>query len=199
MSLFTSHRERNLWLLVLVVLAAIYATLGLTGMLAGALRDRGLISAAFWLGLFLIGAAIVIQGLKTRPGKAEIGVALGVAGVYLIAFLRMTVPEERTHLIEYSLVAILIYLALSERQRNGRQVPVPAVLAIAATELLGLLDEGIQALLPNRVFDFIDIGFNAGAGFMAVIAILALAWARRWGGRFVKAADVGDEHDEIAD
>jgi hypothetical protein len=196
MSLFTSARERRLWFWTLVVLVAIYSTLGLAGTLAGALRDRGLISASFWLGLFLVGAAIVIHGLKMRPGVAQIGVALGIAGVYLIAFLRMTSPEARTHLIEYSLVAILIYEALAERQRNGRQVPAPAVLAVVATALLGLLDESIQLLLPNRIFDFIDIGFNALAGFMAIIAILSLAWARRWGERFMKAADPGRDPDD---
>jgi hypothetical protein len=53
MSLFTSDRERRLWLLALTVGVAIYSTLGLASTLAGALRDRGLIEAAFWLGLFL--------------------------------------------------------------------------------------------------------------------------------------------------
>ena len=179
MSLFTSKRERRFWLLTLAVLVAIYSTLGLVSTLAGELRDRGLLEASFWLGLFLIGAAIVMQGLKRRPGGAEIGVALGVAGVYLIAFLRMTSPEERTHLVEYTVVALLIHEALMERASNGRRVPVPAFLAIGATALLGVLDEGIQALLPSRVFDPIDILFNALAGLMAILASVALAWARR--------------------
>ena len=134
-----------------------------------------------------------MQGLKTRPGVAEIGVALGVAGVYFIAFLRMATPEARTHLIEYSLVALLIYQALAERRRNGRLVPAPAVLAVGVTAILGLIDEAIQVLLPNRVFDFIDVGFNALAGFMAIIAILALAWAQRWGRRFTSTG--AEEHD----
>jgi len=88
--------------------------------------------------------------------------------------------EERTHLIEYSLVAILIHQALIERQRQGRQVPSSAALAVVVTALLGLLDECIQAILPNRVFDLVDIGFNALAGLMAILASLALARARRW-------------------
>jgi VanZ family protein len=46
---------------------------------------------------------------------------------------------------------------------------------------LGCLDEGIQAILPNRVYDIRDIGFNAAAGLMAMAAILVLARARRWG------------------
>jgi hypothetical protein len=179
MSLFTSDRERRLWLWTLAVLFAIYSTLSLASTLAGELRDRGLIEASFWLGLFLVGAAVAFLGLRTGPSGLTVGVALGVAGVYLIAFLRMTSPEERTHLVEYTMVALLIYEALKERAGNDRRVPVPALLAIGTTALLGVLDEGIQALLPSRVFDPIDILFNALAGLMAVLANVALAWARR--------------------
>lgn len=181
MSFFTSNRERHLWLWTLVVVVAIYSTLGLARTLAGVLRDRDLISTSFWLGLLLVGAAIVMQGLKTRPGGAEIGVMLGIAGVYLIAFLRMTIPEERSHLIEYTVVALFIYEALTERASQGRRVPVPALLAILATALVGVLDECIQAFLPSRVFDPRDILFNILAGVMAVAASVVLGWARRLG------------------
>lgn len=36
--------------------------------------------------------------LNRRTGGAEIGGALGVAAVYLMVFVRMGIPEERTHL-----------------------------------------------------------------------------------------------------
>ncbi len=177
-SLFSTDRERRLWAWTLAVVVAIYSTLGLAGTLAAALRNRGLFDAAFGCGLLLIGAAIATIALKTRPGGAEIGVAFGVAAVYLMVFLRMAIPEERTHLIEYSAVAIFTYEALAERASQGRRVPVPALLAVLAVSLIGVLDEGIQAFLPNRVFDPLDIGFDVLAGVMAVIASLALGRAR---------------------
>ena len=180
MSLFTSDRERRLWLWTLVVLVGIYATLGPARTLAGALRDMGLISAWVVFALFLIGAAVVTLGLKARLRGVEIGVALGIAAVYLLMFLRMTVPlEERTHLFEYGVVGALIYQALIERRSNGRRVPAPAVLAVVVTAVLGWLDEGIQWLLPNRVYDPFDILVNFLAGLMAVAANAALGWARR--------------------
>jgi hypothetical protein len=177
--LFSSDRERRLWLWTLAVVVAIYSSLGFAPTLAGALRDRGLVSDAVLLGFLLIVAAIVFQGLDARPRGIEIGLALGIAGAYLIAFLRITTPEDRTHLVEYSVVALLVYEALTERARNKRRVPVPALLALAATVLLGSLDEGIQAFLPNRVFDIRDLGFNALAPLMAIAASLVLARARR--------------------
>ena len=183
MPFFTSDRERRLWVWAIIIMIAIYATLGVTPAIARALRDRGLINAAFNVGALLIGAAVLIQSLRKRPSRAEIGVALGVIGAYLIAFLRTRVPEERTHLVEYSVLALIILEALTERANQGRRVPALPLLAILATGLLGTLDELIQSLLPNRVFDPIDILFNFLAGVMTVLASLALRWARRRAGR----------------
>lgn len=178
--MFTSARERRLWLLALAVVVAIYSTLGLARTLADELRNRELLDTVFFLGFLVMIATVVIVGLKTRlPNAAEVAVLLGVAVVYLLVFLRMAIPEERTHLIEYSVLALLIHEALSERRSRGRHVPVPAPLAIAVVTLLGTLDEVIQVILPGRVFDPIDIGFNVLAAVMAVTASVALSWVAR--------------------
>ncbi len=179
MSLFTSDRERRLWLLVLAVIVAIYATLGPAGTLAAFLRENNLLRITIAVVLVLALGAITWQWVKRRPSRGEIGVALAVATVYLMVWVRIHTPEERTHLFEYGLVAVLIHLALSERLRNGRRVPVAAVLAVVVTALVGWLDEGIQALLPNRFYDINDVGFNALAGLMAVGASVALTRVRR--------------------
>jgi len=179
MNLFTSDRERRLWLWAIAVVAAIYSTLGLARTLTGTLRERGLLEATFVFCFLLVLATIVTQGLKVRPRGAEIGVALGVAAAYAMVFVRMALPEERTHLIEYGVVAVLIHEALTERASQGRRVPVPALLAILAATVVGVLDECIQAFLPGRVFDRRDILFNFLAGLMAVASSVGLAWARQ--------------------
>ena len=186
MALFSSKRERRLWLWTLAVVVAIYSTLGLAQSLVGALREHGLYYVAldvtlvlFVLGMILVMATIITQGLKTRPGGAEIVVALGVTVAYLLVFTRMAIPTERSHLIEYGVLGVLIHEALVERASQGRRVPVPPLLAIVATAALGLLDECIQVFLPSRTFDPQDILFNVLAATMAVTASVALAWARR--------------------
>ena len=146
MPLFSSDRERRLWGWTLLVVVGIYSTLGLATTLADVLLDQGLAAVAFVVSMLLVGATILTQGLKTRPGGVEIGVALGIAVVYFMVFLRMAIPE-RSHLIEYGVVAVFMYEALSERASQGRRVPVPALLAVLTTSLLGVLDECIQALL----------------------------------------------------
>lgn len=183
MSLFTSDRERRLWLWTLVVMVAIYSTLGPARKLADTLREHNLLRVSFALVLLLVVGAIVWRWVQRRPDWSEIGIALGVAFAYLMVWWRIDSWEERTHLIEYGIVAALIHQALLERVRNGRRVPVPATLAVAMTALLGTLDEIIQAILPNRVFDVRDIGFNALAGFMVIAARLALVPQQRPGWR----------------
>lgn len=184
MSLFASKRERRLWLWTLAVMVAIYSTLGLAGTLTDTLRDRGLFDGLFVVGFLILLAAVLVVGWITRPGIAEIGIILGIAAVYAMVVARMGIPvEERTHLFEYSLIGLLVYQALTERRNEGRPVAAPAAMAVAATAALGWIDEGIQWLLPNRVYDIRDVGFNALAGFIAVAGTMALKRVRRLASR----------------
>ena len=179
MQLFSSTSERRLWGATVAVVIAIYSTLGLARTLNEVLLNRDLLTAAFGLGMVLVGVTIVTQGLKTRPDIAEISVVLGIVAAYFMVFTRMVLPEERSHLIEYSVVAIFIYEALKERARQGRRVRVPALLAILTTGLVGALDECIQAFLPSRTFDPQDMLFNILAGILAIAVSLTLDWVKQ--------------------
>lgn len=179
-SWFASDRERRLWAWTAAVVVAIYSTLGLARTLAGVLREEGVLVAAFGLGMLLVGGTVLVMGLRKRPGGLEIGVALGVATAYYMVLVRMALPEERTHLIEYGVVAVLIHEALKERARGSRHLPGAALLAVVAAAAVGAIDEGIQEFLPTRVFDLEDILFNVLAAVMAVASSTALSWARRW-------------------
>lgn len=174
-TIYSSRRERTLWWFTLAAVAAIYSTLIVT---PRELQANDVAAALFVAALLMAGAAVVAVAFETRPTGAQVGVLLGVAAVYLMVFQRIAIPADRTHLFEYSVVAVLIYQALRERARNGRRVPMPPVLAFAATTLIGVVDEGLQALIPDRVFDPIDIGFNTLAAFMAITALLTLGWVR---------------------
>lgn len=177
---FASARERYLWLWAAVVVLTIYGTLALRRTLVEFLREEALLGLGFVCGMVLIGVGVLLLALRVRPRGIEIGVAISVMAVYLMVMLRMAIPEERSHLIEYSVVAALIYAALTERASQGRHVPVPALLAVLITTLVGTVDEGIQWLLPNRYFNLYDILFNLLAAVMAVTASVMMGWARRW-------------------
>jgi hypothetical protein len=184
MSFFSSPRERRLWFWTLALVVAIYSTLGSAPALASQLSDVDLLDETFWLGLYLLLAAILALGLNARPRGAEIGVAFGVIAVYLIVFNRLAFfQEERSHMVEYSMVALFAFHALLERQQHGRLRSSPAWIALAFASLVGILDEVIQLFLPNRYFDLVDVGFNTASAAMAIIASLVLAWVQRWRAR----------------
>ena len=182
LSFFSSRRERRLWLALVIVLVGIYATLGQAPAIVAALGERIVASAGTNLFFALLALLVVIPIflIDKRPGRAEIAVGVGILAVYLMAWLRIGSWAERTHLFEYALVAGLVHEALLERRENGRRVPVPALLALIIAILLGCLDEGIQFLLPNRVFDLIDIAFNSLAATMIIGARWILAFVRQW-------------------
>lgn len=175
---FTSVRERRLWAWTAAVVVAIWATLGLARTLSDELRRRDVLDNTFFFAFVVLVAAVVIHALRRRRGGAEIFVVLATAIVYLMMFLRMASPEERTHLLEYGVVALLIYEALIERGDNGSPVRRPALVAIVVTSVLGAVDELMQLAIPSRVFDLVDMGFNALAALVAIGATVALRRVR---------------------
>lgn len=182
MSLFSSKRERRLWLALVIVLAAIYATLGQTPAIVAALGTDIIESAEANLvfALLILLVVIPIFFIDKRLAHVEIAVGIGIAAVYLLAWLRLGSWEERSHLFEYALVAALVHEALLERKSKGRRVPLPALLALIISVSLGLLDECVQAVLPNRVFDPIDVAFNSLAATMIIGARFVWAWLSNW-------------------
>ena len=181
MSFFSSKRERRLWLALLVVLLAIYATLGKAPDIVAALGESALNSAGNNLvaALLMLLVVIPVFFIRKRFGGAELAVGFGVLAVYLLAWLRLGSLEARTHLVEYSMVAALVHEALLERRENRRRVPAPALLALLISIGLGWLDESIQSALPNRVYDLVDVAFNTLAATMIITARQLLAWVRK--------------------
>ena len=181
-SLFASRRERRLWIVTLILVVGIYATLGFASMLAPLMYNQNVSAVLFLGGMLFVGVTILTQGLTTRPKGFEIGVAIGIAVVYFMVLFRLTIPE-RSHLIEYGVVAVFVFEAFSERKQSGRFVPYPALLAILTTSVIGAVDELIQGVLPSRHFEWTDILFNFLAALMATTAMVILRWARSWGKR----------------
>lgn len=179
---FVSQRERRLWAWTLAAVAAVYASVGLARSLSDELRNRGLLDDVFFAAFLVLVAAVIFRALSRTSGRdlfAEVFAVLATALVHLMLVLRMASPLERSHMLEYGVIALLIHEALSERASHGAGVRYPAPAAVAAASLLGAVDEFIQLLVPSRVFDPVDMGFNVLAAGTAVGASLLISSLRR--------------------
>ena len=144
-------------------LFAIYATLGVVRTITNFLRDRGLLRVSVVAAFGIAAAALlwlIFRDPRNRTWRTVVAL-LVIAAAYAIVIYPMSSPEEKIHFIEYGGVALLAHASAPRRF-------VACALFVCA---VGWLDEGIQALLPSRVYDLRDVGFNAAAGLMALVAI----------------------------
>jgi len=134
----------NLWpgfFTLLVLLTVISASLSLVYYLVFNLRARE-VSRYLWL--------LITSGLV----------------IYVTVNLRAH-PEEAVHFLEYGFLGLLIFRALSVRIRD-RGIYITSILIVS---LVGILDEAFQWALPERYWDYRDVGINTLGGVLVIIAI----------------------------
>ncbi len=180
MALFKSKKERRLWIWTVLTLFAIFSTLFIGRPLAKLLSSQDVQAIIFSIVMLLIGTTIVLHALKFNPGKLELTIWLGIVSVYVMLFLRLGLPE-RSHLMEYSILAIFMQKAFVERFKPENLILKPAMYAFGLAIIIGILDEWIQRYLPNRSYDPEDIIFNTIAVSMAIGTSLFLTWLRSRG------------------
>ena len=179
--MFRTRREGRLWTAAAVYFGAILATLSSAQTALLWLRERGALRTSLLLLFLAVAVAAGAAVAAGRPGRRETLAVLAIGAVYALLLGRMEILQERLHLVEYGLLAWLLSAALEER---GRAV-VPAsppwrapLVAGALNALAGLVDELVQGILPSRVYDLRDVGFNALAGVLALTAVAARRAAR---------------------
>ena len=128
--------------------------------------------------MVMIVMSVLIYGLKRKAGMPELVAFLGILGVYLLVIARISIPEERTHLIEYGIVGIFVFEAIKERYRHVDGIILPLLYSILITAIIGLIDEGLQYLIPGRFFDPRDVFFNFFAGSMSIVSSIFIKWIR---------------------
>jgi hypothetical protein len=131
-----------------------------------ALRGAGLLALAVTAGFVAIAGA-VLAGIwrsyrRGRLGVRQIQVAL--VGVALVALAAQQLPrfEERWHCVQYSILGGLVWAAFAGRPHRW-------IWAAATVAMLGWLDEGVQFVLPDRVYDRWDVALNAVSGLAGTI------------------------------
>jgi VanZ family protein len=81
--------------------------------------------------------------------------------------------------MEYAILTVFIHRAMLERYKDQYKGFRIAVMALVLSFLIGVFDECVQILIPNRVFDVQDFVFNGLAAGIAVGASLLWQWIRK--------------------
>ena len=183
----TSPAERRLWIAAGLYLAAIYASLYFLPLLLAALRERNLLRLSLAVAVARLAAGVVVWAIRERAGWREWATLVGVGAPYAFILSRMEILQERLHVPEYGVLGLLCAAALRRRfaspgaaARPPRPKWLVPLVAIALSGAAGWIDEGIQGLLPNRVYDLRDVAFNTAgaAGAIAALGLRDLARAR---------------------
>ena len=187
---FRSGRERRLWSAAGLCIVLIYSSLYVARPAAEFLRDQNLLRLVVVLAFLSAAGFVVWRLLVGRAGWRVLGTVsgIGIGYFWLLTAIPM-MPEERLHFLEYGVVAALIYLALRERRarfvESGADTAEllvrlpPFATAVVLTGIAGWIDEGIQAILPNRFYDIRDVSFNAAAAFICLASLKLVEWAGR--------------------
>jgi VanZ family protein len=175
-------RERRLWWWIAAVLAAVYATVYPAQAVLLFLRSRGWLGTTIWTLFGLTALVVVVAVLRARPRAKEVALLLAMAAIYGLIIVRLDIIQERIHFVQYGAVAGLVHEALRERRPRAGAGWAAALGAAAFTAVAGWIDELLQALMPNRVYDPRDIGFNALAGALAAFTMSARLELRRGAG-----------------
>ena len=82
--------------------------------------------------------------------------------------------DKLAHLLEYGLLASLIYFALEKSQANFHPIFIPFLIAF----LFGVSDEVHQYFVPGRDADVIDAVADAMGSFVFPLGIHAIKYGR---------------------
>jgi hypothetical protein len=119
------------------------------------------------------GAGILIVTLRRRGAPRWTYATIAGAGVaYALAFAWLRAQQlERTHLLEYGIVAWLAWRAL-EPMIPGRVAGYAAAAVLASA--VGWGDELLQRIVPGRYYDLRDVAMNALGAVLAMVVLAAL-------------------------
>jgi hypothetical protein len=160
------------WLYVVLCAAAIFATVPF-GRRITEYIDLFVDDSVFTIivvGVFAVLAFYVVRFLIRRSNSSAgsyfwLGVVAVVFCVY--AYNLRDNAVETLHFFQYGLLGLLIYRALCHRVRDSSIY----FIALCLGFLFGALDEAIQWLTPQRVWDMRDILLNSVAVGLVQIAI----------------------------
>ena len=119
-----------------------------------------------------VAAIHVHRQMRSLTAGRVAWLAGAVGGFVYFVLARMQAPGEALHFLEFGVLGLLAFRALSHDLRDGLVYPCAVLIGLLA----GTVDEILQWLTPGRVWDLRDIAHN---GLAAALAQIALAGGLR--------------------
>jgi hypothetical protein len=161
------ENESLSWLWVGLWTMLILATIPLARAIASRLEDSAGTAVFLWLTAGTIVAALLVALRALARRQLALGAYIGLTvfgGALLgVAWHLRGNPVEAFHLVQYGILSVLIYRALLHRCSDNSIYLLSAVL----TGSVGILDEWIQWLIPERYWGFRDVVINFTAAVLA--------------------------------
>ncbi|MBL4851838.1 MAG: VanZ family protein [Gammaproteobacteria bacterium] len=165
--------EFRCWLVVALWIVILFLTIPLARTLQGYIRSAFgdhafgyIVITIIVISTLLLFVRIKHTTIKLKP-KNIIWILLCAAFLVAYTLSLWSNPVEAIHFIQYGVLAIFLFHALSWRHPNTL-IYIAIVLAAAS---VGIIDETLQWLMPNRVWGLDDIGINIMAAIVVCVAI----------------------------
>ena len=159
------------WTLVGLYVVLLYSTLTIAfDVYVSLYDDIGKASMSSWINLSFTAVGLVLLAwimLCIRPGPTGYLALLLIGLVLAFCLQHLTIPAKRFHFLQYAPLTVLVFDAISLRCRTADKY----VWTMAVVALIGLGDETIQFILPDRYFGVLDLVINAAAGLLTLVFI----------------------------
>lgn len=115
----------------------------------------------------LVGGYYVVRNPRMRSFPRVVSLLLVVCGYAWICLHELKAPQEALHFLEYGFLGLLAFRALSHDIHTVAIYPA----AVLLCGLVGNVDEALQWLMPNRLWDMRDWLWDMSAGALSQLAI----------------------------
>jgi VanZ family protein len=178
---FRMHREtifkseKYAWMAVGLYTIVLYSTLTVAFDAYVSVYDQiGRASMSRWINSGFAVVGIILLGwilLRIRPQISGYMALLLITLVLAFCSYHLKIPAKRFHFLQYAPLTLFIFDAIKFRCRDrGRYVWTLALVAV-----IGLGDESIQLMLPDRHFGVLDLVINSAASLLT-LAFIGFVW-----------------------
>lgn len=161
------------WAAVGLYVLILYAMLGFARDIVDFLRANHMLVVTILTLASIFSVSIAIALWKTEIWRSPVRL-MGIAVTFILAggfATTLDAWEERIHLVQYAVLALLIGRALWNLKPGSSKF----IAIFMLTSLFGAIDEGIQYFLPTRYFDIRDIAFNSAGALWGTLLIAFLS------------------------